>query len=201
LTELALTDPADELRKAFPNVVLRLSTGWSRDIVERVRSGALDAGIVLLPEEDRFPAGLHGEELAAEELVIIGARSAFRGGCSAKDAAAAGWILNPDGCAARGGLQKALGRLGHSLRVAIETYNYELQMRLVARELGLGLVPVRLLKRSSSQRLLRTLEVRGLQFPMKIWLLAGAVPASLAPALESMTRSLRTQLGSGRRSR
>src|SRR5688572_30125444 len=89
LTELALTEPADELRKTFPTVVLRLATGWSRDIVERVRSGALDAGIVLLPEGDRLPAEVQGEELAPEELVIIGARTAFGGTCSMKEAAAA----------------------------------------------------------------------------------------------------------------
>ena len=48
--------------------------------MERVRSGALDAGVVLLPEGDRFPAEVQGEELASEELVIIGARAAEAAG-------------------------------------------------------------------------------------------------------------------------
>src|SRR5688572_4889911 len=35
LTELALQEPVDEMRRAFPAIALRLFTGWSREIVER----------------------------------------------------------------------------------------------------------------------------------------------------------------------
>jgi DNA-binding transcriptional LysR family regulator len=194
LTELALSEPIDELRKSFPSVVLRLSTGWSRDIAERVRSGALDAGIVLLPDGDALAAGVHGTVLASEQLMVITARAAPESIRTAKEAAASGWILNPEGCAARGSLQKALGRSGLSLRVAVETYNYELQMLLVARQLGLGLVPERLLERSGSRRLLRTLAIRGLNFPMTTWLLTEGTPVVLRPALDALAASLRVRL-------
>src|SRR5512144_1816240 len=43
LTEVTLTEPVDRLRRAFPRVSLSLGTGWSRDLLERVRAGALDA--------------------------------------------------------------------------------------------------------------------------------------------------------------
>jgi DNA-binding transcriptional LysR family regulator len=194
LTELALSEPVDELRKSFPSVVLRLSTGWSRGVAERVRSGALDAGVVLLPEGDNLPTGLHGEVLAEEQLQIIGARAGAQKSRTPKEAAEAGWILSPEGCAGRLGLQKALGRSGNSLRVAVETYNYELQMLLVARQHGLGLVPERLLKRSPSRRLLRTLSVRGFHFPMTIWLLTTETPAALRPALAAFATSLKAKL-------
>jgi len=194
LTELALTEPVDELRRAFPSVVLRLSTGWSRDIAERVRSGALDAGVVLLPDGDALPDGVRGTALATEQLHVIGARASRNRARGLKEAAATGWILNPDGCAARGGLQKALSKSGHSLRVAVETYNYELQMLLVARQLGLGLVPKRLLERSRSRRLLSTLPIRGLNFPMTIWLLTEGTPAALRLALDAFAASLRVRL-------
>ena len=194
LTELALSEPIDELRKSFPSIVLRLSTGWSRDIAERVRSGALDAGIVLLPDGDALPAGVQGTALAAEQLVIIAARAAREKVRSLKEAAAAGWILNPEGCAARGGLQKALGRSGYSLRVAVETYNYELQMLLVARQRSLGLVPERLLERSRSRQRLRPLVIRGLNFPMTIWLLTEGTPLTLRPTLDALANSLRIRL-------
>lgn len=194
LTELALSEPVDLLRKFFPSVVLRLSTGWSRDITERVRSGALDAGVVLLPEGNALPAEVQGTALAAEQLLVIGARDARNRTRNLKEAAASGWILNPEGCAARGGLQKALSRSGHSLRIAVETYNYELQMVLVARQLGLGLVPKRLLDRSRSHGLLRTLSIRGLNFPMTIWLLTEGTPAPLRPALDAFAAALRGRL-------
>jgi DNA-binding transcriptional LysR family regulator len=194
LTELVLTEPIDELRNSFRSVVFRLSTGWSRDIAERVRSGGLDAGVVLLPDGDALPAGVSGTALAMEQLHVVAARAAGARMRGLKEAAASGWILNPEGCAARGSLQKALSRSGHSLRVAVETYNYELQMLLVARQLGLGLVPKRLLDRSRSRRLLRSLPIRGLNFPMTIWFLTEGTPAPLRPVLEALAASLRARL-------
>ncbi len=47
-------------------------------------------------------------------------------------------MLNPEGCAARASLQRELARVGLPMRVSVETYNYELQLALIARERGLG---------------------------------------------------------------
>ncbi len=194
LTELALTEPVDELRTAFPAVVPRLSTGWSRDLAERVRSGALDAAAVLLPRGDSLPAGVSGRELAAEQLQIVASRALHPRTLTLKEAAATEWILNPEGCGARAILQKAFGRAGLSLRVGVETYNYELQMSLVARGRGLGLVPSRLVARSAVKRQLSVLGVRGLEFPMTIWMLTAGLPSALEAALETFTDSLQRRL-------
>ena len=104
------------------------------------------------------------------------------------------WILNPEGCGARAILQKAFGRAGLSLRVGVETYNYELQMSLVARGRGLGLVPGRLVARSAVKRQLSVLGVRGLEFPMTIWMLTAGLPSALETALEAFTDSLQRRL-------
>jgi DNA-binding transcriptional LysR family regulator len=194
LTELALTEPVDELRASFPAVVLRLSTGWSRDLVERVRSGALDAAVVLLARGDALPAGVAGRELAAEQLQMIAARGRRAPNCTLKEAAANGWILNPEGCSARAGLQKAFSRAGLALRVGVETYNYELQMSLVARGRGFGLVPSRLVSKSPTRAELRVLNVRGLEFPMTVWLVTAGVPPSLEIALATFADSLQRRL-------
>jgi DNA-binding transcriptional LysR family regulator len=110
-----------------------------------------------------------------------------------------GWILNPEGCAARSGLQKAISRAGYALRVGVETYNYDLQMSLVARGRGLGLVPERLLERSPRRRDLSRLNVRGLQFPMVIWLVTGESSAPLEPALATLARVLSERLAAGKK--
>jgi len=194
LTELTLQEPIDEMRRTFPAVALRLFTGWSREIVERVRTSALDAGVVLLPERESLPAGVDGTALATEPLCVVGAKAWKGRALSLKDAAEAGWILNPEGCAARAGLQRAMSRAGYSLRVGVETYNYDLQMSLVARGRGLGLVPGRLLARSPRRRDLSTLNVRGLQFPMAIWLVTAETAGLLEPALKTLARVLTEQL-------
>jgi len=111
-----------------------------------------------------------------------------------------GWVLNPEGCAARAGLQEALARARVPLRVSVETYNYELQLSLIARERGLGLVPGRLLARSPTRPRLRTLRVRGLAFPLTIWMATGELEAAADLAVRALGRALGERLsGSSRR--
>ncbi|HEY6329214.1 MAG TPA: LysR family transcriptional regulator substrate-binding protein, partial [Blastocatellia bacterium] len=170
LTQVTLTDPVDAIRMNFPAVTLKLQTGWSLDLLERVRSGTLDAAVVLLPAEEQMPEGLMGEEAGKERLVIV----APRHGRPARvrqisDLAGVPWILSPEGCSTRARLRRSLLKAGVDLHVAVETYNYELQLSLVAKNRGLGFVPERILKRSRSRNRLRTLRVAGLEFPLTIW--------------------------------
>ena len=194
LTELALAEPLDEMRKIFPAVVLRLYTGWSHDLVHKVRSGALDAVVTLLPDGEGLPGGTDGNALASEQLVVIAPRHEQRNSWTLRDTSEAGWILNPEGCAARAWLQKSLAKGGMPLRVAVETYNYDLQISLVARGRGLGLVPARLLARSSARKRICALRVRGLDFPMKIWMVTGTLASGLEQPVATLSNALKERL-------
>lgn len=194
LTEFALTEPIDELRTVYPSVVVRLFTGWSNELVRRVRSGALDAAVVLLPEGEGPPAGTDGNALAGEQLLVIAARQRQRKPMALREAAETGWILNPEGCAARAWLQRSLAKGGLPLRVAVEAYNYELQISPVGRGRGLGLVPSRLLARSPARRQVSEVRVRGLQFPMKVWMIAATLAAGLEQPLATLGEALQRQL-------
>src|SRR5262245_6383400 len=111
LTELTLEGPVGELQRDFPKAAIRLSTGWSRDCLARLKSGTVDAAVVLLPDGQRVSHGLEGRALGAEELTIIASRrwrSRFQ---RVRDVGDAPWILNPEGCAGRLELQRALARL------------------------------------------------------------------------------------------
>jgi DNA-binding transcriptional LysR family regulator len=111
LTELTLTQPVERLQRRFPHVSLSLSTGWTRDLLERVRARALDGAVILLPDDERMPAGIDATRLGRERLVVVGPREGrgprFDGMASL---GGVGWILNPEGCAARALLQRALAR-------------------------------------------------------------------------------------------
>jgi DNA-binding transcriptional LysR family regulator len=190
LTEFALCDPVDQLRRDVPSVVLRLQTGWSRALLERVKVGALDAAVILLPEGESLPGGISGQDLGKEHLEIVAARKTRLRAQHARDLGSASWVLNPEGCAARASLQRALAKVGLPLRVSIETYNYDLQLMLIARERGLGLVPSRLLARSRSRSRLRTVHLRGLEFPLTIWMVTGELAPALAAPIDALARKL-----------
>jgi DNA-binding transcriptional LysR family regulator len=55
LGEFVLTEPIETIREEFPGLGLRLATGWSRDLLEHVRTGALDAAVVFCPKRIDYP--------------------------------------------------------------------------------------------------------------------------------------------------
>lgn len=194
LTEIALKEPLDRVRRKFPRVNLRLKTGWSRPLLEQARSGLLDAALILLPEDQDMPSGLKAEAVANEQLVVIAARRKAPLARTVASLQGVNWILNPEGCGARAALEQALRRAGITFHVALETYNYDLQLNLVSRNRGLSLVPSRILTRSPLRSRLRVLRISGLNFPMTVWSVQGPPSGSLEPIVAALTRELKEEL-------
>lgn len=195
LTEFTLTGPVGEIRRQFPGLALRTSTGWSREVLERVRSGALDAAVILLAEGESLPAEVAGTQIAKERLVVVASRQhGPRRVRNIQDLAGVRWILNPEGCAARAGLRRALLQADIDMMVAVEAYNYELQLALVAENRGLSLVPERILNRSRQRSRLRVLHVAGLEFPLAVWVLHREPLAGLDRVVAELGRSLTEKL-------
>jgi DNA-binding transcriptional LysR family regulator len=195
LTEFTLTEPVGELRRTFPHLVLRLATGWSRELLERVRSGSLDAAAILLAERESLPAEVTGRQIAKERLLAVASRQHHHPQPrKIHDLAGAQWILNPEGCAARAGLRRALLQADINMIVAVEAYNYELQLTLVAQNRGLGLVPERILSRSRQRSRLRVLRVGGLEFPLVVWVVYREPLAGFEPVVAELARALSQRL-------
>ena len=55
LGEIVLTTPLDALRRTFPRIRLQVSSNWSTDLIEDVRSGVLDCAVGLLTEAHKKP--------------------------------------------------------------------------------------------------------------------------------------------------
>jgi DNA-binding transcriptional LysR family regulator len=195
LTEITLTEPVEEVRRKFPKVALRLLTGWSQDLLERVRSGSLDAAVILLAEGERLPAGVAGQQMGKERLLVVASRGA---GTSRppriQDLSGTNWILNPEGCAARAALRRTLLRANIDMIVAVETFNYELQLSLVARNRGLSLVPERILLRSRLKPRLRVVHFPSLNFPLTIWAVQRQPCTGLNTVIAELSRVLMERL-------
>jgi DNA-binding transcriptional LysR family regulator len=191
LTELTLTEPVGQVRRKFPKIALRLRTGWSRELLERVRTGALDAAIILLSEGERLPVEVVGSQIGKERLVVVASRQEHRSPVlKIQELAGVQWVLNPEGCAARAALRRVLLRANIDMVVAVEAYNYELQLALVAQKRGLSLVPERILSRSQLRSRLRPLRVPGLDFPMTIWTVHGEPNTAFDVVIAELSRVL-----------
>jgi len=195
LTELTFTEPIGKVRRKLPPVALRLFSGWSRELLERLRNGSLDSAVILLPEGEKLPAGVDGNELGKERLVIVAPRrGALSRARTVQDLARTNWILSPEGCAARAVIRQTLLRADINMSPAIETYNYELQFALVARNRGLTFVPERIFLRSRFRSRLRILNVHGLNFPLTIWMVHGKSCMGLDLVIKELSQGLMERL-------
>ncbi|MDF2642395.1 MAG: yofA 4 [Pseudomonas sp.] len=169
--DVVLVDALTQLRTEYPDLRTQVSTGWGAGLVEKVENGELDAATALFPSSKVFPENLVGESLGKVELVVVGsAEDAPKRAGSLVDYYQRGWVLNPDGCGFRAGLQRTLADKGLKLTVNLETFGSELQLGLVAAGMGLGLVPRLLLERSAHRNRLTVLPLKDFKPVMDVWL-------------------------------
>jgi DNA-binding transcriptional LysR family regulator len=197
LTDAVLVEPVEQMQQRFPGVALRIQSGWSREILDKVRGRTLDAGLLLLPQGDPLPSGVTGAALASESIVVVARRGAAARR-RLRDLAGTSWVLSPGGCAARATLLRLLRRGRADGAVAVETYTYALQMALVARGRGLGFVPSRLLAASPWRRRLQVVRVEGLDVRMTIWSVRGHCASAIAPAVDTLEQAVSARLAPAR---
>lgn len=190
LSQAVLTTPVDHVQRHFPRVTLHLQAGWSRELLGRLKAGSLDACVVLWPAHESLPGSFPNERLGRETIEFIASRSTRGKARTAPDLRDQAWILSPEGCAARSGLRHALALQQVPLQVAVETYNYDLQVALVARGRGLGAIPAQLLRQSRHRHRIRKLRIEGLELSFGVWLAYRDVPGGLEPALGAFRDSV-----------
>jgi DNA-binding transcriptional LysR family regulator len=139
--DVIMADVVERLSREFPTLDLRVRAGWGEGMTAQVSAGDLDAAIIMLPVGTRPAAPLISQTIATVDVAIVQSRRhplvrrPFRLAGLVKQA----WILNPLGCGYRAALETAMRRRDRGLRVAVDTYGMEAQLRMIASGLGLGL--------------------------------------------------------------
>lgn len=192
LSELALEQPIDGLRSAFPKLALRVTAGWSPGLLQSLERAKVDAVVVLMPEDMPLPDGMASTLLAHRPTAVIAPRSF---GLSDKPVPLAtlathSWVLNQDGCGMRSALSRAMSAAGLPFNVAVEAFGSELQMSLVARGLGVGLAAPEVLARSPHADQLQIVNVPDFKSGLRVWLVHGALPKRLVQPVALMRDAL-----------
>ncbi|MFY3148754.1 LysR family transcriptional regulator [Achromobacter xylosoxidans] len=192
LSELALEQPIDRLRAAFPNLTLRVTAGWSPGLLEGIEKAKTDAAVVLLPEGVLLPESLTSTLLAYKPTVVVAPRSFSLpdNPVSLADLAAYPWVLNQDGCGMRSALSRAMSAAGLPFNVAVEAFGSELQLSLVARALGVGLAAPEVLARSPHRNALQIVDVPQFNSGLSVWLVHGVLPGRLVRPVAVMRDAL-----------
>jgi DNA-binding transcriptional LysR family regulator len=170
--DVVLLDALKHLRAEFPDLRAQVVTGWGSYLIGKIEKGELDAAAALFPAGKIFPENIMGESIGKMELVAVCAKQALpKKPCKLADCYEQGWVLNPDGCGFRAGLQRTLSDQGLTLKVNLETFGTELQLGLVADGMGMGLVPRPLLERSVHRDQLAIMPLKDFKPVMDLWLI------------------------------
>ncbi|WP_158938582.1 LysR family transcriptional regulator [Burkholderia sp. S171] len=200
LAEVALEKPVDLLRSAFPRLTLRVTAGWSPALLQSVERGWIDASIVMMPAGFTPPETLQATRLAFLPIVIVAARALGLPDTpvTLADLARYEWVLNQDGCGMRSVLRRAIEAAGVPFNVAVEAFGSELQLSLVARGLGIGLVTPDILERTVHRPALQVIEATDFRTGVDVWFIHGSVPGRLMRAIDMLRGSLTEVLAKGK---
>jgi DNA-binding transcriptional LysR family regulator len=185
--DVILSDAVQRLKTEFPSLDVRLRAAPSPGLLQDVNSGHLDAAVVFLSPASRPADRIVGKRLALLDVVVVQSRQRprFRRQIRVSTLANEDWILNPEGCKYRSALERAIGERGGTLRVIVDTHGIEVQLRMIASGLGLGLVPRSILSASPSRRDLSVVDVADFALNLDLWLAHLAELGNLRSAVDA----------------
>ncbi|NUY00840.1 LysR substrate-binding domain-containing protein [Paraburkholderia youngii] len=202
VADVAMLKALHALRGAHPELQARVSTGWGNPLLQRVDEGELDAAIVLLPANRTLPDTLTGETLGELKLAVVAQKGRLKKRAhTLAECQSYGWVLNPDGCGFRAGLQQALASQGYTLKLNLETLGTELQLGLVADGVGLGLVPLPLLRNSAHAAQLDVIQIAEFKPEIAVWIVRSSALGKMQSALGVLAESVEQSFKAARLSR
>ena len=75
LSELGITTLADRLRSSFPDLMLRITTGWPEQLLEQLRRSEIDVAAFCLPDGVSPPTEIEADALDIQPLFVAASRS------------------------------------------------------------------------------------------------------------------------------
>jgi len=138
-----LPDLLLRFNQLHPNVELALREGTATDMAERLQRDELDVAIAMFEPGD-VPSSLAHRRLGVEELVVgmapddpLSRRKSVR----LADLATRSFVAFREGAAVRASVDEALAGASVEVRIAFETNDLAMMRAVVARGLGVAVVP------------------------------------------------------------
>jgi DNA-binding transcriptional LysR family regulator len=143
------------------------------------------------------PTELPARRIGHEEVRIIGAAGlAPARWRSLRAMNEIGWVIQPEGCGYRTALTRALDRVGAGPpRVIVEAFGKELQLSVVARGAGFGLLPASQLKAVPARRKIKAFNVPDFQATVSTWFIRRHRLGRLSRPLDLIEQSLASMMG------
>lgn len=195
LSEAGLASPLDRLRNDFPLLSLHVVTGWSPQLLERVRRSELDAAAIVLDESVTLADGMCAEELGPQIFLLVASPSlGVPTLASMTDLSRVPWIMNEDGCGCRDSIRRRFEAARLPFAVSVEAANMELRLSLVARGLGLALVTPDALANSTWRDSVQIVEAEDFPVRQRAWMVHRAAVGRLGRPITLFRDTLQEEL-------
>lgn len=197
VADLALFNVAVKLKAAFPTLDLRCHTNWSSELHATLAGGALDAAILMLPVGSEQISGLYSNFICRLDVLVVQSKTnpIILGAARLSDLAEQQWILNPYGCGYRAALQRQFENSGKQIRLGMDMHGGDMQLKLVASGMGLGLIPRNLLTVSSHVHALSVIDVPDFSLQVDLWLIRAMELGNLRRAFDLLQEVFTETLG------
>lgn len=198
LSEAALSAPLDALRSQFPQLTLRIVSGWSPQLIEQVAHSQLDAATVCLAEGMQPPDNVVGDVLGVHSVILVAAPSlGVPKAPRLEELSRFPWILNQSGCGFRAFIHHRFEAERLPFDVAVEAMSADLRMSLVARGLGIGVLTPAALADSRWRNDVEIIEAPDFRPKVVNWLLhrppAGRLARPIATFGEALAETLKSK--------
>lgn len=182
-----------EFRRRHPRVELKLTTGPTPQLIERLRTGALDVGLLTLPVA---ASDLVQVPVMREELLLVMPPShklAKLRKITLDDLGGQAWVLFERGSSTRRVIDEVLHREGVLPRVVMETENVEILKALTAIGMGLTILPYQSLAREARDGTLRVKRITGITMVREtgwVYVRGTRVPRAVQDLFQALRRTL-----------
>jgi DNA-binding transcriptional LysR family regulator len=191
LAEGTLIEPIRALTEKYPRVQLRLLSGLTGELFNRLLAGELDVAAVFLPEGKTAPSPLCTSVIARDHMEIVQG-AAGNVGSDWESLGRAPWVLNPPGCLLRASLVDQMERAGVTPTVAAEIHhNVHLHLALIQSGYGVGLLPARFIARKEFIGTVEVLHPPSFELPLSVAIVRVGQLGALEKAVELLEDGIR----------
>jgi DNA-binding transcriptional LysR family regulator len=191
-----------EYRRRHPEVEIKLTTGGTPHLLERLRAGVVDVALLTLPVEG---ADLIQVPVMREELLVVTHPAhplAKRRRLRARDLDGQPCVLFEHGSSTRRVIDEMCAREQIRPRIVMETENVEILKALVTIGMGMTIIPYQAVAREVRAGQLRCARLDGLSLVREtgwVYVRAPRVPRLVQQMFEAMDRTLpRLKLAPGK---
>ena len=142
--EYFLSDKIVDFHENFPSVKIELMADFTPDTIEKLKGNRCDVAFVNLPIQEDPDLELYGDCMRLNEIFIVGEKYkelANEGSVSLSKLVKYPLILMDKNTVARRTLENFFTSHGVEANASIEVGSWDLMKRLVARGMGIGVIP------------------------------------------------------------